>query len=445
MRRPPGHASPEEHPKGSGRWRVRARIEGNLKTIGSNLSEAEAKETADAYAVVRNEAVLREGITLDQFGAGALDRRERSGVRGIKAERSRWKTYMQADPIGSLPVSTLVRRDLVEWRDRMLARKLQPQTRKNSLNLLRAVLEQAVERELLEANPAREVKFPRYADATDRDELEGIMTPSEQLSLLQAVPERERDVVLFALFGGLRQSSQWFLKAEDCRGDHVLLRRHKSKRPRTLYMLEPARRALARSLARGSKWAFPAARGGRRPDGKPPRGWHSWVKAAGIDRRVRWHDLRHTCATSLLAGWWGGRKWSLDEVCSYLGHSSVKVTERYARKLQESQRLAIAQTVFPESSHYLLPGSAEPARIQQRCGSDSNRRMMVLQGAGAANGSATLQRVESPPGNMCSPAVWALVLAAEGIKPRARSSTRWCRPDVPLQGIWLGRRGRAVA
>ena len=49
----------------------------------------------------------------------------------------------------------------------------------------------------------------------------------------------------------------------------------------------------------------------------------------GITRRVRWHDLRHTCASSLIAGWWG-RRWSLEEVKGLLGHSSVKITERYA-------------------------------------------------------------------------------------------------------------------
>jgi Phage integrase family len=53
-------------------------------------------------------------------------------------------------------------------------------------------------------------------------------------------------------------------------------------------------------------------------------------KAAGIDRHVRWHDLRHTFASSLVAGVWGGDAWRLDEVRDLLGHSSVTVTEQYA-------------------------------------------------------------------------------------------------------------------
>lgn len=52
-------------------------------------------------------------------------------------------------------------------------------------------------------------------------------------------------------------------------------------------------------------------------------------RRAEHDRRVRWHDLRHSCGTSLNAGWWG-RVWSLEEIRDLLGHSSVKVTEIYA-------------------------------------------------------------------------------------------------------------------
>ncbi len=43
-----------------------------------------------------------------------------------------------------------------------------------------------------------------------------------------------------------------------------------------------------------------------------------------------WHDLRHTFASSLVAGWWG-RVWGASgEVRDLLGHYSATVTERYA-------------------------------------------------------------------------------------------------------------------
>ena len=55
--------------------------------------------------------------------------------------------------------------------------------------------------------------------------------------------------------------------------------------------------------------------------------WVQYTRAIG--RHVRFHDLRHTCASALVSGVWG-RAWSLQEVCAFLGHSSISVTERYA-------------------------------------------------------------------------------------------------------------------
>jgi len=123
-RRKNGQASVEEHPKGSGVYRVRARVrdEGSgksrLATIASGVPLAEAGELANAYTEVRNTSVLREGLTLDQFGKGFLDRRERSGVRGIRTDRNRWKNHVASDELGGLPVSSLCRRDILDWLDR---------------------------------------------------------------------------------------------------------------------------------------------------------------------------------------------------------------------------------------------------------------------------------------------------------------------------------------
>lgn len=415
-------ATVEEHPKGSGKYRVRARIGGKLKTILSGVPQAEAEETADAYQDVKATSELREGVTLSAFGVGFLDRRERAGVRGIKRDRSRWN-YVLKDEIGKLALSTIRRRDVLDWIDRLPCRG--HQTRKNALNLLRVALQEAVDRELLELNPARDIKIHKAGAAKETDDLEGILTPAEQAALLAAVPTRSRPVVEFALYAGARQGSQWHLRAEDCNlaDGTVFLRRHKSGRARTHHCLSPAIDAARRSLARGSKWAFPAPKGGRRADGKPPRGWHKWVDAAGIKRRIRWHDLRHTCATSLLAGWWGNRKWTLDEVCSYMGHSTVKITERYARKLAETQRLAVAETVFPGGSNGGR-NTANPPQNVADCKTvirrfESDPRLPInpadSESAGSESGelAGNIAEYSRPVNN--GAAVWSLAFAAERV------------------------------
>ena len=95
---------------------------------------------------------------------------------------------------------------------------------------------------------------------------------------------------------------------------------------RSIASARPA--SCAQSRHRPLGLAFQTPRGCRRDRGKL-YGFHEHLKKAGIKRRVRWYDLRHTCVSSLVAGWWGKPR-RLEEVRDLLGHSSVEVTERYA-------------------------------------------------------------------------------------------------------------------
>lgn len=375
MKRKFRHGSVEEHPKGSGRWRVRARISGKLRVVVSDLvSRASAEEHADAYARERQLVELREGITLSQFGQGFLDRREKiQKARSIDEDRNRWKSYIELDPIGKVAVASLRRSDVVEWRDRLLTKRsrrgrhgLGPQTVKNALSLLRAALAEAADRDLLKSNPAADVKVPRGLGATHDLDLEGILLPADQQALIGAVPAAHRPAVLFALATGLRWSELSWLRWEDVSGDVVIVRRSragkptKSGKPRRLPLLGPAKLALAgaRELRRaGCPWVFPGPTK-QGPRKQAPSHWPAWLARAGITKRVRFHDLRHTTATSLLAGWWG-RKWSLEEVRQQLGHSSIQVTERYAHLLDETLEHAVSETpfeLFPEGNTPLVTG-----------------------------------------------------------------------------------------
>jgi hypothetical protein len=168
----------------------------------------------------------------------------------------------------------------------------------------------------------------------------------------------------------------------------------KSGKVRRVPLLPLAVSALAR-LERGAPdaFVFPAPRGGARPLGRivAHEAWLSWIDGAGIARRVRWHDLRHTAATLLLQGAFGGRRWSLEEVKEMLGHSSVRVTERYAKATGELAARAAAEV------RGLTVGSSVGAEhagalVLPRRGSDSNRRMTVLQGHAEPSDLAALRR-----------------------------------------------------
>jgi|HubBroStandDraft_1064217.scaffolds.fasta_scaffold294225_2 hypothetical protein len=62
-----------------------------------------------------------------------------------------------------------------------------------------------------------------------------------------------------------------------------------------------------------------------------------------VVREVRFHDMRHTCASHLLQGTWR-RRWRLEEVKDFLGHSSIIVTQRYAHLSDHALHEAAAET-----------------------------------------------------------------------------------------------------
>lgn len=269
--------------------------------------------------------------------------RRRSQVRDWQNDEGRWELYIAPDPIAGIPLKKLARRDVKAWLGRVQRRGLAYQTQKNALTLLRVVLADAVELELLPASPAASVKLHR-SQAARTHETWTILDPDEQVALLRAVPADERDMVAFALSTGLRNSELWSLRTADIDLDArlVTVRYSKGDRPtkggkiRRVPLFGVGLDAARVAVERGKVFAWPSPRTGERryPSSHPSR-WEGWLVAAGIKRSVRWYDLRHTCATSLLAGWWG-RKWSIDEVRQMLGHSSIKVTERYAHLIDDT-------------------------------------------------------------------------------------------------------------
>ena len=82
-----------------------------------------------------------------------------------------------------------------------------------------------------------------------------------------------------------------------------------------------------------SKWVFANSRGERIGDVK--KSFATACKRAGISD-FRMHDMRHTCAAWLVSS-----GVSLIEVRDLLGHSTIKMTERYAHLAPENLRKAV--------------------------------------------------------------------------------------------------------
>ncbi len=368
---------------------------GRLPRDGGRLEPCATYEEAERVLEAALQAIAAGAVkvgddTLVGFGLAVLDARERAGLRGVATERSRWRTHVEPFFRGRL-LTSIRRSDVIAWRDEMLTKKaakgrgyqkaptrpLARTTVNNTLNFERAVFAAALDRDLVRANPARDVRLPRGAGRTHDPWT--YLLPGEQQALLTcaAIPEDRRLLIAFALGTGLRQGEQWHLELGDVQAGKVVVRygakgkATKSGKIRRVPLLPIARDALARQLellARAPNphgLAWPTPTGARRQKGEPAW-WKDALAAAGVvaekrhDRRpVRWHDLRHSSASSLIAGWWG-RRWVLEEVRELLGHSSITVTQRYAHLAESALDQAAGGTSGVNSTPW---GCLDPKKL----------------------------------------------------------------------------------
>jgi integrase len=320
----------------SGRYRARVRHGGSRRTIGTYGTRDEAERELDVYleACLRDGAHPSSGVTLQALADQTLRHRRREGYRSVDDDESRWVQYLAT--LGGVPAVDLTAGDVRHWLAELAARGLATQTRRNALNLLRAVLRHGVDSGALPANVATDVAV-RHHGATH--ETSTHLTTGEAGRLVYETLMRNPEIAL-AIGSGLRAGEQRALRWEDVHDTHMVVRfgapgqPTKNGKVRRVPVLPLARLALdsSRILAPRSPWVSPGNDGARAV--LPSRHmWEPALKAAGITRWVRWHDLRHTCATLLLTGSPllvpDARPWSLEAVRDMLGHSSLRITERY--------------------------------------------------------------------------------------------------------------------
>lgn len=390
-----------------GRFRARFAFDGQRREDVDGSPFATYDEASDALdgilAALAAQPVT--GMSVAKLGERTLDHREREGYRSVDSERTRWEFYFGTWDLATMPARAITRGDVRERMAELAARGLAAQTRRNVLNLLRAVFAFGVDGGQLETNPCDGV---RVKDRGTTRERSTVLTRAEVDALLEAATD---PAVAIAVGTGMRSGELRSLRWEDVvltgARPHIVVRYGKPEEPtkngkiRTVPLFGVAL-AAARTMKKSATGGivFPSASGWYRQRGRvvEPAAWAEWKAAAGIVRRVRFHDLRHTAATLLLTGGWGGPTWSYEEVKDMLGHSSVKVTERYARSTSLATRAALAmkrpRSHKPKTSPTV--GAAERAKareILERRGSDSNRRMTVLQTGHSGNDLALLPDV----------------------------------------------------
>lgn len=260
---------------------------------------------------------------------------------------------------GEMRLSDISRRDLYDFeqkRRKMKTRnggKVSPVTIKRDLACLSSVFSCAEVWEWASMNPVKAYLRGRrqQGQLVESDPRTRYLTHDEERRLMMYAPDSIREAIVFAVDTGLRAQEQWHLRRDDVdfvrRRITVRAENAKTGSARTIPLLDRSFEIIRRRMSfnrDSTEFIF------WRPDGSPVE--HTWAwrefqlgaETAGL-QDVTWHDLRRTCGCRLLQD----HKMEMGRVSKWLGHSSIKVTERhyaflYVDDLERALKKNVAQT-----------------------------------------------------------------------------------------------------
>ena len=217
------------------------------------------------------------------------------------------------------------------------ARKSKEKISRSSINreltILKKMLNLAVDWGHLSSNPTMKIKL-----FSEKDNLmERILTKEEEKRLLEAAAKELKPILVIALNTGMRRGEILNLEWEQIDFERKQIRVEHTKNGKTRII--PVNSELSVLLndmnrARNADFLFENPRTGK-PLTNVNRSFKTACRKASL-KDLRFHDLRHSFASRLVES-----GVDLITVKELLGHSTVRVTERYTHPNQEQKKRAV--------------------------------------------------------------------------------------------------------
>jgi len=169
------------------------------------------------------------------------------------------------------------------------------------------------------------------------------LTQQEAAMLIDELCCRSVDtarIALLSLHTGMRAGEIFALRGEnvDLREGIIYIVDPKSGQSRVAYMSDRVRAMMEAIQPQAGRWVFPARHGGQR--GEVPDTFERAVAALELNEgiedardKVVFHTLRHT-----FASWLVSEGAAIKAVQELMGHSTIKMTERYAKLAPDKRR-----------------------------------------------------------------------------------------------------------
>lgn len=311
------------------------------------------RKDADVYLVkvrslVANNTYLAdsESITVADAAKAWLDHCEVRCKTGRRMERSTLRGYsdyvrlhitVPEVGIGDKLIVQLTRRHVNEFRDRLLLNGRSEHLTRRALSVLKLLLDHAIDNGQLFTNAAQGVRVIK----SSRIDYKAPVPSKETIrALIEAADEDFKPHLIVSALTGLRASELCGLRWHDVDFEKGFI--HVRQRADAYNQMgEPKSRAGYRDIPPGPmvlnalrRWklrcpksdlglVFPAPRCGVLQHTNTQSRFRKLQEQVGV--KLRWHDLRHF-AVSL----WIEQGFSIKEVMTFAGHSSIQMTmERY--------------------------------------------------------------------------------------------------------------------
>ncbi len=329
-------------PKGGLRYRARYRTPDQKMRSKRFATKIEAERWLDAEmaSMTKGEWVdpLEGRVLFSEFAIEV----QKGRVHLAPTTRARDDSYLRnlvLPHLGDLPLARIRPTHLRQMVASLSADGKAPATVRKAYQIANLILNQAVLDDKIVRTPARGVKLPSLRDSESEIRF---LSPDEVAQLHEAIDARYRVAVSLGAYAGLRMGEMLGLQVANL----DLLRRrltvtHSLTNLNGSVSLGPtktkgSRRTISLPQTLVEELAAHLAEFGTGPEGvvvSSPQGswvrasswrqrfWNPAVEAAGLQRPLRFHDLRHTHASWLIAK--GAHAKAIQE---RLGHSSITVT-----------------------------------------------------------------------------------------------------------------------
>lgn len=221
---------------------------------------------------------------------------------------------------GDVPLANIRPQDVEVYKADRLGH-VKESTVNRELALLKVIFSKAVRWGYAGRNPIKEVELFKEEKTPVR-----LLTPEERRKILDACPEFLRPIVLMALKTGMRQGEiialEW--RDVDLAQDLINVRHTKAKKLRQI-PIHPELKRILKELPRTTPFVFSNSAGAKfHRNGIVREAFEKVREKVGIPE-LTFHMLRHNFASELIA-----KGADVRTVQEYMGHSSLRMLQRYA-------------------------------------------------------------------------------------------------------------------